>query len=114
MTIDRALPGEKFLDRQRIALARFIQTEKTTTHRRDHFGLAANDPALGAGRRQVGERQRAAVGPDDITHTPPSIIAHHHAAPDSTTRRKPNPTRFKKRPRTTVNGLINIPRNLYR
>src|ERR1700761_5329349 len=44
-TIDGMLPGEEFLHCQRVTLAGIVQTEKAATHRRDHFRLAANDPA---------------------------------------------------------------------
>ena len=46
MLVDRVLPGEEFIDRERVAVAGFLQREKATTHRRDHLGLAADDPAL--------------------------------------------------------------------
>src|SRR5436190_24245386 len=66
--VDRILPGEEFLDRQRVAAAGFLERQQAAAHSGDHFRLAADDPALGARRRQVGDRQRTAIGPDYILH----------------------------------------------
>src|SRR3979411_2494935 len=66
MAIDRILPGEEFLDRQRIAAASFFERQQAATHGRDDFGLATDHPALCTGRRKVRNRERATVGPDDI------------------------------------------------
>src|SRR5215472_15818602 len=64
--VDRVLPGEEFLDRQRIAAAGFFQRQKSATHGCDDFGLTPNHPALRPGRRQVGNRERATVRPDHV------------------------------------------------
>src|SRR5689334_2575042 len=66
ITIDRILPGEEFLDRQRVTAASFFERQQATTHGRDDFGLATDHPALGTGRGKVRNRERATVGPDDI------------------------------------------------
>src|ERR1700752_4872849 len=68
VTVDRILPGEKLLDRQRITRARFLERQKSATNRRHHLRLAADDPAPRAGSRQIGDGQGATVGPDDILH----------------------------------------------
>src|SRR5215217_4744875 len=64
--VDRVLPREEFLDRDRVAGAGFLEREETATHGRDHLGLAADDPAFGVGRRQVRNRERTSVRPDDV------------------------------------------------
>src|SRR3954466_8716130 len=64
--IDRMLPAEEFLGGQRITLAGFVEAEESAANRRDHLRLAPNDPAAGAGRRKVCNRQRTAVRPDHI------------------------------------------------
>src|SRR5947209_20589142 len=66
VTVDRILPGEEFLDGQRVTRARLFERQKPATNRGYHLCLAANDPTSRAGRRQVGDGQGAAVGPDDI------------------------------------------------
>jgi len=54
MLIDGKLPGQEFVDGQRIAAAGFLEGEQAATHRCDDFGLAADDPPFGAGRGQIG------------------------------------------------------------
>ena len=50
MLIDRKLPRQEFVDRQGITAAGFLKGEQAATNGSDNFGLAANDPPLGAGR----------------------------------------------------------------
>src|SRR5208283_5120037 len=64
--IDGILPGQEFLDRQRIACAGLFQRQQATAHRGDHLSLAADDPAFRRRRRQVRNREGAAIGPDDV------------------------------------------------
>jgi hypothetical protein len=66
MLIDGHLPAQEFLGRQRIALTGFLEAQQTTTDSGDDFGFTADDPAAGAGGRQVGNRQGTAIGPNDI------------------------------------------------
>ena len=66
--IDRVLPGEEFLDGERVAGAGLFQRQQSATDRGDHLCLAADDPALGRGRRQVRNGQRTAIWPDDILY----------------------------------------------
>jgi hypothetical protein len=54
MLIDGKLPGQEFIDRQRIAAAGFLEGEQASADRRNDFGLAADDPPFGSGRGQVG------------------------------------------------------------
>src|SRR5438067_10034986 len=66
VAIDGILPREKFLDGQRVTTARFLERQKSAADRGDDFGLAPDHPALGAGRRQIRDRERTAVRPDDV------------------------------------------------
>jgi hypothetical protein len=54
MLIDGKLPGQEFVDRQRVAAAGFLEGEQAAANRRNDFGLAADNPPFGAGRGQVG------------------------------------------------------------
>src|SRR5262245_48357019 len=66
MLVDRILPGEEFLHRQRVAAAGFLERKEPAAHGSNDLGLAPDDPALGAWCRQIGDGQRAAVRPDDV------------------------------------------------
>jgi hypothetical protein len=77
MALDGALPAQEFIDGQPVALASVFQAQQAATHGGNHFGLAANDPTLGAGWRQVGDGQRPAVGTDHITNARTERIGHH-------------------------------------
>src|SRR5215469_3990607 len=79
--IDRMLPSEEFLHRQRIATASLVQTQQSAAHRSDNFGLAPDHPAPRGGRGQIGERQRTPIGADDIAHTSFALF-HHYATPN--------------------------------
>src|SRR3977135_4650892 len=79
MAIDRILPGEEFLDRQGIAAASFLERQQAATHGRNDFGLATDHPALCTGRREVRNRERATVGPDDILD--PRAMGLCHGSP---------------------------------
>jgi hypothetical protein len=54
MLIDGKLPRKEFVDRQRVPAAGFLEGEQTATDGCNDFGLAADNPPFGAGRRQVG------------------------------------------------------------
>ena len=75
-TVDGMLPGEKFLHRQRVALAGIVQAEQAAAHGGDDFSLAPDHPAARRRRRQIGERQRRPIGADDIAHA--SFALFHH------------------------------------
>src|SRR6202008_1161118 len=64
--VDRELPGQEFVHGQRVAAAGLLEGEQAAANRSDDFSLAANDPPLGAGRGQVRDGKRTAVGPDDV------------------------------------------------
>ena len=54
MLIDGKLPGQEFVDRQRVTAAGFLEGEQATSDRCDDLGLAADDPPFGTGRGQIG------------------------------------------------------------
>src|SRR4029079_9261994 len=54
MLIDGKLPGQEFVDRQRIAAAGFLEGEQASADRCNDFGLAADDPPFGSRRGEVG------------------------------------------------------------
>src|ERR1700753_3727939 len=66
MLIDVKLPGQEFIDRQGVAAASLLKGEQTTTDGGNNFGLTANNPPFGSGCWQVRNRQRTAIGPDDV------------------------------------------------
>src|SRR5207237_6483948 len=51
---------------QRVTAAGFLEREQTAANRGNNFGLATDDPPLGAGCGQIRNRQRTAVRPDDV------------------------------------------------
>src|SRR5580692_1217956 len=64
--VDRVLPGKKFLDRQCVTAACLFKRKKSAADRGDHLRLAADDPTLRSRRRQISDRQRRTVRPDDV------------------------------------------------
>jgi hypothetical protein len=52
--IDGKLPGQEFVDRQRVAAAGFLEGKQAASDRCNDLGLAADDPPFGTGRGQVG------------------------------------------------------------
>ena len=83
VAIDRILPRQEFLDREGIAGAGLFQRQQTAAHGGDHLGLAADDPALGMGRRQIRDRERTSVRPDDVLN-PRAIGLSHVTLTNST------------------------------
>src|SRR5262249_48011298 len=79
MAIDGVLPGEELLHRQGVAAARFLERQETASHSSDNLRLAADHPTLGARRRQVGNRERAAIGPDQILHPRAVGVGHGYS-----------------------------------
>ncbi len=47
MLIDGKLPGQEFVDGQRVAAAGLLKGEQAAADRGNDFGLAANNPPLG-------------------------------------------------------------------
>src|SRR5262245_41842510 len=76
VAIDRVLPGQGFIHRQGVARAGFFQRKQAGTHGGNDFGFAADHPTLRARRGKIRDRQRAAVGPDDVLHPRAMGFAH--------------------------------------
>src|SRR4051812_17571413 len=64
MLIDGKLPGEEFVDGQRVTAASLLEGEQATAGRRNDFGPPANNPTVGAGRAPPPR-------PSDSTRLPP-------------------------------------------
>jgi hypothetical protein len=56
MLVDGELPGQEFVDSQRIAAACFFQRKKTTANSGDNLGLTSDNPTFGTGRWQISNR----------------------------------------------------------
>jgi hypothetical protein len=53
MLIDGKLPGQEFIDGQRVAAAGLLKGEQAAADRGNDFGLTANNPPFGPGRGQI-------------------------------------------------------------
>jgi len=53
MLIDGKLPGQEFVDGQRVAAASLLEGEQAAANCGNDFGLTANNPPFGAGRGQI-------------------------------------------------------------
>jgi hypothetical protein len=53
MLIDRKLPRQEFVHRQRVAAASLLEGEQAAADCGNDFGLAADHPPFGSGRGQV-------------------------------------------------------------
>jgi hypothetical protein len=76
VAINRALPGEGFLDRQHIPVARVFERKESAANSGNHFGFAPNHPARRPRRREIANGQRATVGPDDVLEPPLVVLGH--------------------------------------
>src|SRR5665213_163774 len=79
--IHQRLPGEEFLGRELIALARLLEGEDAALHRVDDRGLAPNHPSLGVRRRQafierLGFRREGNRGAEGIGHCGGGLAWH--------------------------------------
>jgi hypothetical protein len=54
MLIDGKLPGQEFVDGQRVSAAGFLKGEQAAANRGNHLGLATDNPSLGPGSGQIG------------------------------------------------------------
>jgi len=77
MLIDRALPGQKLVDSELIALTGFFHAEQAAANSGHHLRLTANNPTLRISGRKVCNRQRAPIGPDDIAHPRSHLFFGH-------------------------------------
>ena len=64
--VDGVLPGQEFFDGEGVATAGFLKRKQAAADGSNDLGLAPDDPALRAWCRQIGDRQRAAVRPDNV------------------------------------------------
>jgi hypothetical protein len=53
MLVDGKLPGQEFVDGERVAAAGFFEGEQAAADRGNDFGLAADHPPFGPGRGQI-------------------------------------------------------------
>jgi hypothetical protein len=53
MLVDGKLPGQEFINGQRVAAAGLLKGEQTAANSGNHFGLPANNPPFGPGRGQI-------------------------------------------------------------
>jgi hypothetical protein len=56
MLVDGELPGQKFIDGQRVTAAGFLEREKSAAHCSDDLRLTADDPPFGAGCWEIRNR----------------------------------------------------------
>ena len=77
MAINRALPAEKFIDRQFVTVASFLEAEQAAANGCNDLCLPSNDPPLGFPRRQIGNRKRAPIGSDYVTHARSKLLFGH-------------------------------------
>jgi hypothetical protein len=54
--VDGKLPGQEFIDSQRVAAASLLKGEQAAADRGNDFGLTADNPPFGPGRGQIGNR----------------------------------------------------------
>jgi hypothetical protein len=77
MLVDRSLPGEKLVDGQLIAVACLLDAEQATANGSDHFRFTADHPTLRIFRREIRNRQRAPIGPDNVAHPRSHLLLGH-------------------------------------
>ena len=63
--MDGGLPPREFLDGEPVTVASLIERKQPALYGCDDLSLPANYPALSVWRRQVGDRDAAAIGADD-------------------------------------------------
>src|SRR5271166_1054970 len=66
MLVDRLLPGTEFIDGQRVAAAGLLERKQTTANRGNNLGFPIRHPTFCSLWRQIGDRQRRTVRPDDV------------------------------------------------
>jgi hypothetical protein len=53
MLVDGELPGQEFVNSQRIAAAGFFKRKQATANGGHNLGFATDDPSLGSGRGKI-------------------------------------------------------------
>jgi hypothetical protein len=56
MLVDRELPAQKFVDRQRVTITGLVEGQEAAADGCDHFRLTPDHPPLGGRWRQIGYR----------------------------------------------------------
>lgn len=74
--VDRTLPGQELFHRQRVSLAGFVQRQKPSAYRGNHFRLPADHPSTGRCRRQIGNCKWRPVWADHIFDTRTCSVGH--------------------------------------
>src|SRR4051795_3999035 len=74
--VDRLLPAQELLGRERVALAGLLEAEQAAADGRHYLGLAPDDPSARIRWRKVGDRQRTSVRPDHILDPRPIGFGH--------------------------------------
>src|SRR5690606_19002901 len=80
-TVHRALPRCEFLQREAVAFEDLVDRQKAAIDGSHDLGLAAHDPTLRVGRRQVVDRQRLTQRADDLCR--PDFLVFDHSRPRS-------------------------------
>ena len=68
MLVDGELPGQEFVNSQGVAAAGFLKGQQAAANCGHNLGLTADNPPFGTGRGKIRDRQRTAIGPDDVLH----------------------------------------------
>lgn len=76
MLIDGGLPVKEFIDTERITLAGFFKAEQATANGSNNFGLPANNPTTGIGRRKIGYRKRTTIRADNVLNAWTHLYGH--------------------------------------
>jgi hypothetical protein len=75
--VDGALPAQELINRQFITVASFLKAEQATANGGNHFGFAADHPALSFPWWQVSHCQRAPIGANHITDAYSVLLFGH-------------------------------------
>ena len=74
--VDRILPGTEFIDRQRVAAARLLKRKQTAANRGNNLGFPMRHPTFCSLWRQIGDRQRRTVRPNNVVASWPMRLNH--------------------------------------
>ncbi len=77
MPLDRPLPRKQFVDRKTVSVASLLNGQKPPTDSGNHLGFPPDDPTLCIARRQIRNRQRTPIGPDDVANARPHLLFVH-------------------------------------
>jgi hypothetical protein len=74
--VDRLLPRAEFVDGQRVPAARLLERKQATANRGNYLGFPMRHPAFCSLWRQIGDRQRRTVRPDDVVASWAMRLSH--------------------------------------